>query len=281
MNHTLIIMKKLNSKTVFACLIIAIFFSGCYKLQKDYQYVKYTLDPNINMSAKDFMNSRGKGGVGSDTVFKWMQLGIEYAGIDYAEYEKLNRTFIFLHNSAIRTTSGSGATLKVTGGFFFDYPVVVKDVAGNPIKSKIDPTADSMRPAVNWSDYPQQMVKNYLQYFIIEGTYGFDNLTIENQTLTTLMPAGQVVSPKDSKLGYVVTKTSPNPDVTQVTAITLSSTGGTGFDPEGKINLKITNNDQSPITINDRTNDRTAGYIATNGQIHVFGTTVQPFRYSY
>ena len=282
MSHTLTIMKNINIKTAFTCFIISILFSGCYKLQKDYQYVKYVLDPNINMTAKDFLTSRGKAGVGSDTAFKWMQLGIEYAGIDLSEYEKPGRTFIFLHNSAIKTIGTvNGLKNQTNGGFFFDYPIPVFDAAGNLLKSKLNPTADSMRPAVNWSDYPQQMVKNYLLYLIINGVYGFDNLTINNQSLQTLMPSGQVVSPRDSRLGWVVTKTTPNPDITQVTSITSSFTGGTGFDPEGKINLKISNNNNSPITINDRTDDRTAGYIATNGQIHVFGTTAHPFRYSY
>ena len=70
-------------------------FSSCYKLQKDYQYNAFTLDPNINMTAKQFLLSRGTAGVGSDTVFKWMQLGIEYAGIDLAEYEKAGQDLYF------------------------------------------------------------------------------------------------------------------------------------------------------------------------------------------
>jgi hypothetical protein len=269
--------KSLDIKIFFAGFIMVFFFSGCYKLQKDYNYEKKELDPHINMSAKDYLLLRGTAAANNDTVFKWMQKGIEYAGIDLAEYEKPGRTYIFLHNSAIKTVSSG----KTNGGFFFDYPVVVKDALGNPIKSKIDITADSVRPANNWNEYPQDMVKNYFLYLIVQGEYGFDNLTVANQALTTLMPAGTVALAKDSKLGYVITKTAPNPDITSTTFITFSPTGGTGFDPEGKMNLKITNNDQSPITVNDRTNDRSAGYIATNGQLHVFGATVHPFRYSY
>ena len=81
-------MKKLNIKSLLIFFVIASGLSGCYKLQTDYEYHKSVLDPHINMTAKDFMNSRGKAGVGTDTVFKLMQLGIEYAGIDMAEYEK-------------------------------------------------------------------------------------------------------------------------------------------------------------------------------------------------
>jgi len=274
------VMKKLNTLSILFLAIIAL--SGCYKLQKDYHYVKATLDPHINMTAKEFMNSRGKGGTGSDTVFKLMQLGVEYAGIDMAEYEKPGRTFIFLHNSAIRTTSGSGASLKVTGGFFFDFPIFVKDAAGVVIKSKIDPTQDSTRPALQWTDYSKETVKNYLLYLIIQDEYGFDNLGATNTSVQTLLPAGAAVAKTDSRLSWVITKSTPNPNLSATTSITTSSTLGTGgFDPEGKMNLKLENSQNAPLVVNDRTVDRTAGYIATNGQIHVYDKTIFPFRYSY
>jgi hypothetical protein len=274
-------MKKMNIKSLLVFFAMASGLSGCYKLQTDYKYVKHVLDPHINMTAKEFMNSRGKAGVGTDTVFKLMQLGIEYAGIDMAEYEKPGRTFIFLHNSAIRTTSGSGASLKVTGGFFFDYPIVAKDSANNVIKSKINPTQDSTRPAFQWSEYSKETVKNYLLYFIINGEYGFDNLGAVNTAVQTLLPPGTVASRTDSRLGWVITQLTPNPDLTAITTIYLNSAIGTGFDQEGKMNLKLANNQDAPIVLNDRVNDRTAGYIATNGQIHVYGNTLHPFRYSY
>jgi len=268
----------MNIKSIFIFLIVVGFFSGCYKLQKDYQYVPYVLDSHINETAKEFLLSRGSNGTGSDTAFKWMQLGIEYAGIDLAEYEKPGRTYIFLHNSAIKVlTSG-----KVSGGFFFDNPIVVKDSSGTPIKSKIDPTIDSTRPAISWNEYSKQTVKNYLLYLIIPGEFGFDNLVVSNTSVQTLLPANSVIPYTDSRFAWIVTKTTPNPDVTATTFITTAyPTGGTGFDPEGKMNLKIGNNENSPIVVNDRTNDRTAGYIATNGQIHVFGATVFPCRYSW
>jgi hypothetical protein len=273
-------MKNFKIGTI-VCFGLAYLLSGCYKLQTDYNYVKSTLDPHINMTAKTFMESRGKSGVGSDTIFKWMQLGIEYAGIDMAEYEKSGRTFIFLHNNAIRTTTGSGATFRVTGGFFFDYPVVAKDASGNVIKSKIDPTADSTRPALQWTEYSKETVKNYLLYLIINGEYGFDNLNNVNQSVQTMLPAGTVASKTDTKLGWVVTKTSPNPDLAATTNITFNPATGTGFDPEGKMNLRLTNDQNAPIRLNDRVDDRSAGYFTTNGLVHVYDKTIPPFRYSY
>jgi len=268
---------------IFGALILAaVMLSGCYKLQKDYKYIKAEIDPHYNMTTKQYMLSRGTAGAGSDTIFKWMQLGIEYAGIDMAEYEKPGRTYILLHNSAIRTLGTSGATNgKTNGGFFFDYPIIVKDASGNPIKSKVEPFFDSTRPAMFWNEYPKEFVKNYLMYLIVQGEYGFDNIGINNQSVPTLLNPGTVVSSKDSKLSWVITKTSPNPDPTLATAIVYAPGAGTGFDPEAKMNLKMGNNDQSPIVINDRINDRTAGFYFTNGRAHVYDKTIHPFRYSW
>jgi len=274
-------MKQVKIFSSFV-LVAAVMLSGCYKLQKDYKYVKSEIDPHYNMTVKEFMVSRGTAGVGADTIFKWMQLGIEYAGIDMAEYEKPGRTFILLHNSAIRTLGTSGSTNgKTTGGFFFDHPIIVKDASGNPIKSKVEPFFDSTRPAMFWNEYSKEFVKNYLLYLIIQGEYGFDNIGIDNQSVQTLLPAGTVASAKDSRLSWVVTKTTPNPDPTSAQNIKFVPGGGTGFDPEGKMNLKIGNNDQSPIVINDRTSDRSAGYYFTNGRAHVYDKTIHPFRYSW
>lgn len=278
-------MKRLNSIVYFFAGVAIISLSSCYKLQKDYEYKPSVLDPNIKMTAKDFMLSRGTAGANNDTVFKWMQMGVEYAGIDLAEYEKPGRTYIFLHNNSVRTTTGTGASFRVTGGFFFDYPIVVKDGAGNVLKSKIDPTQDSTRPAVAWNEYPQQLIKNYFLYLILQGEYTFENLTVANVSVPTLLPAGTTASAKDSKLGWVVTKTAPNPDATLAANITFDPAKGTGFDPEGKINLTLRSvsgtPEDAPITVNDRTPDRTAGYFANNGKVHVFDKTIHPFRYSY
>lgn len=280
-------MKKMNIYNICMVLLAVFALTGCYKLQKDYDYKPSEIDPHYNMTVKEFLLSRGTAGVGSDTIFKWMQKGIEYAGIDMAEYEKPNRTYILLHTDAIRRLTSN----KVTAGFFFDYPIVVKDALGNPIKSILNPLVDSTRPANNWNEYSQQTVKNLFLYLIIEGEYGYDNLTITNQSLKTLLPPGTTVDPKDSKLAWVVTKTSPNPDGTQAAAVTFDPTGGTGtgFDPEGKMNLKIGNTDASPIIMNDRSFDRTAGFYFTNGRAHVFlstatgvpTTSIHPFRYSW
>jgi hypothetical protein len=123
----------------------------------------------------------------------------------------------------------------------------------------------------------------------VEGEYGFDNLPITNTPVKTLLPAATKADPKDSKLGWVVTKLSPNPDPTQAAVVAFNPAEGTGFDPEGKMNLRIGNTDASPIIMNDRSVDRTAGFFFNNGRAHVFLSTatgvpttgMHPFRYSY
>ena len=105
---------------------------------------------------------------------------------------------------------------------------------------------------------------------------------MNNLSVKTLLPPGTVLTKADStKLQWVVTKTQPNPDAASAANIYLDKSVGTGFDPEGKINLKLVNSQDAPIQINDRINDRTAGYFVTNGMVHVYDKTIGPFRYSY
>src|SRR5690606_26851271 len=80
-------------------------------LQKQYDYKPTTLDPHINISARQFLENRSYGTVPSDTIFKWMRKGLEYAEIDLSEYEKSGRTFIFLHNDAVRVRNATSGAI--------------------------------------------------------------------------------------------------------------------------------------------------------------------------
>lgn len=242
---------KTSLKNIFAIAIGAMFCQACtlfdMDIQKQYDYIPVTLDPHINMSAKEFLEKRSYGTIAEDTVFKWMRKGLEYAEIDLAEYEKPGRTFIFLHNDAIRVLDKNN---KVTKGLWFDVPVV----------TGLDPITNVpiTRPANKWEDYPKQDVKNYFLYLIVQGEYNFEQLDADNKAVQTLLPAGTTAT-KTSLLGY--------------------KNNETGFDQEGKMNIKLVNNDDmAPIQINDGAKDRSGGYIATNGIVHVFGTTVSPYR---
>jgi hypothetical protein len=275
-------MKFANIKSFRLALLVALAGSltGCYKLQKDAEYVKRELDPHINKSAKQYLLDRAdlvdtlSAPRKIDTIFRWMKKGLEYAEIDLAEFEKPGRTFIFLHNDAVRVVNSSKA---VTAGFFFDYPIVEKDASGNPLRN----TDGSVKthPAKAWEEYSKETVRNYFLSLVIQGEYGFNNLGVENTSVSTLLPAGTAAL-KDSKLGYAIATSDPDPSGIASSYFDFTN-GGNGFDPEGKINLKLENNASSPIKLNDRTNNRTAGIFATNGQVHVYSGTVHPFRYSH
>ncbi|WP_276483347.1 hypothetical protein [Paraflavitalea pollutisoli] len=232
---------------------------SCKKLfglsrQEDFEYVPEILDPHINMTARQFLENRSYGATPQDTVFKWMRMGLEYAGVDLAEFEKADRTYIFLHNESIRRVDAAG---KVTGGFFFSYPIVQKDANGNPILDAVTGQPKTT-PATKWNDYDKETVKNYFLYLIGQGKYNFEDLNNLNKDVVSILPAGSKAT-KESTLGYI--------------------NNGNGFDQESKFWLKIkSNNDLGPIVFNDNADDRSAGYIATNGIIHVYGVALAPFR---
>ncbi|PYF70695.1 hypothetical protein [Pedobacter nutrimenti] len=265
-------------------LLLGLAFSSCsiggLDLQKDYKYEKKELDPRLYKSARQYLEDRGTSPLkAGDTVFKYMKLGLDYAGIDLGEYEKSGRTFIFLHNDAIRVLDDKTKIPK--SGMWFDIPVIMKDVNGQPIKD-VDGIKYKTRPATKWSDYSKETVKNYFLYLIIQGEYGFDNAVTTNTTMQTLLPPNRVAAKDESLLSYIVTKAQPKPgSMAASRAILWDAVGSPGFDPEGKINMKITYTDGTPLVINDLVPDRSAGQIATNGPVHVFGATVWPFRYSY
>lgn len=229
--------------------------SGCtlfdMELQKKYDYEHKTLDPNINMTARQFLENRSYESATNtkDTVFKWMRKGLDYAGIDLAAYEKQGMTFIFLHNDAVRVYDSK--TKKTSAGLWVDFPIVTGPV--NPATG-VRPT----RIAEKWEDYPKEDVKNFFLYLMIQGTYNFNNIPLNNVLVQTMLPPGSIAS-KSSFLGFLNEET--------------------GFDQEGKMELKILNNDDlAPIMINDKTVNRSGGYIATNSVVHVYGATIYPFR---
>lgn len=246
-------MKKIISIATKCALASVILLSGCsmfgLDLQENYKYNPQTLDPHIGISARQFLENRGSyDPTAKDTVFKWMRKGLDYAEIDYAEFEKSGRTFIFLHNEAIMVWDSK--TKKVTKGLWFDFPIVT---GANPTTGAL-----ITRPATDWKDYPKEDVRNYFLYLMLQGDYNFDKLTITNTTAQTLLPPGKVAS-KTSMLGYL--------------------NGGLGFDQQGKMDLQLVNNDDlAPILINGMTKNRSGGYIATNGIVHVYGATIYPFR---
>jgi len=257
--------------TINSLLLLAVtttFLPGCKKmlglnLQENYDYKKKTLDPNINMTAKDFLLKRADGtpDAPTDTVFRWMKKGLDYCGFDLSEYERPGRTFIFLHNDAVRGFNSSGVMDK---GLFFVFQIIVPDANGNPV---MNPTTGlpQTRPATRWEDYSKETVRNFFKYLIGQQVYNYYDLNAENKAVQSTLPAGTVAT-KESLLGYW------DPSVSA-----FNPNGGKGFDQDGKFYLRIQNNaDIAPIVFNDRTNDRSMGYIATNGVVHVYGAALYP-----
>lgn len=288
---------KFSNLTLCTLFCSSLFIASCsmfgLDLQKDYDYKKSVLDPHINKTARQYLEERGKNPViANDTIFKWMQLGLEYAGINLDEYEKPGRTFIFLGNGAIRvlpTRTVNGVVVPSsavpTGGMWFTFPVTLR----NPDNTlKVTNGVVDTRPAITWSDYSKADVRKYFLYLIALGDYGFNNAQIANTSLQTLLPPN-VSASDSSRLGLYPVGTVPNFNETGARIISFVSAREAGlkygFDGEGKINLKIVNGDYSPLQVNDINTLTTSGLIATNGQIHVYaptGTTpvpLYPFRY--
>ena len=173
---TRIIKYKLSYALVTIC-IACIAFSGCRKIfglenQKNEDHPTTTIDPHINMNAWDFLKLRALGPSTSpnDTIFKRMYQAIVYSGIDSNEYKTPGRTFIFLHNDAVRRLSGSTPTADC---YFGKYKVGTPAVA-----------------ATKWEDYPQLQVKNYLLSLIVVGEHTFENVFPDPKFANTLMPPG-------------------------------------------------------------------------------------------
>lgn len=247
-------MNKINRLLKRYAFLLLLPLTGCtlfdMELQKKYDYNPQTLDPNIHISARKFLEDRSYESPAnrSDTVFKWMRKGLEYAEIDLAAYEKQGMTFMFLHNDAIRVWDAK--TNKVTGGMWFDFPITTL-VPGTE-------TIATSRPATKWSDYPKADVKNYFLYLMLQGTYNFNNLRLTPVDAQTMLPP-ETLATKSSLLGFM--------------------NGGKGFDQEGKMSLSILNNDDlAPLVINKLTKNRSGGYVTTNAIVHVYGATVFPYR---
>jgi len=254
-------------------------------IQEDYDYQKSIIPENVNMSAWDYLKMRANGNNPNDTVFRWMKKAIDYSGIDTTEYMKPNRTYIFLHNDAIRKVSGTAQTLQA-GCFFNDYPIISKNPDGSIIFTAPNSgIAVTSTPTKSWKDYDKETVRKYLLYLIGIGDYNYTNLTPEGVDVQSLLPAGSVAG-KESRLGYMVTPSRTPGTITASTGTPAAfifdyigiGTAPTGFDPDGKFNLKISNTADSKLFLNGGLVVRSSNYRATNGTIHVWGVTVRPSR---
>jgi len=170
---------KFQLKIIGYCICIflsALSFTGCKKLfglkvQENTEHVTTTIDPHIYKTAWQFLKDRalGPATVPDDTIFKRMYQAVVYSGIDTNEYTKTGRTFIFLHNDAVRRVVSN---VVQTDCYFGKY--------------KVGPSPGV--PATRWEDYPQLQVKNYLLSLIVQGEHSFDNVFPDPKFEKTLLP---------------------------------------------------------------------------------------------
>lgn len=168
----------------FIIFFIAVIFSGCeiagLELQEDVEYEYHVLDPEVDMTALEFLNLPRE-----DTVFELMQQGVQYAGLE-DEYSKPNRTFLFLTNEAILEYNDDGTVREDS---YFGYNILAN--------------GDT---ATQWQDYPVEEVRNFFLYHIIDSVYSYDNLGPDNIEVTTLLDAPdnkayiKIMNERNSKL---------------------------------------------------------------------------------
>lgn len=244
-----------NKRNIPGLLALLLLLSACSKLslQKDYDRDPKPLDPKLYKTTLQFIKDRANGAVPQDTIFRRMLAAAEYAEIDLAEYEKTGKTFILLHNDAIYRTAKAK---KKVNGVEIEFDSVQNDCffGANFVNGK---------PAMQWSDYPKDFVKTYLQFLIVEGI--LDHYTIKtpskNVVSGTLAPGGSL-----STLPAGITRHANWPFVAN---------------NESTIRLKVLNSSPSntsdyPIVINDVRNVRTSSLQADNGSVHVIDRFLPP-----
>lgn len=171
---------------ILVCGLIGWTLSGCslfgLDLQKDYNRKPHVIDPELHMTAWDYLRQRSIEN-DPDSIFKFMYDAIIYSGIDTSIYTESGHTFILLHNDAINRV-----VKKVTQPDCF--------FGANLVGGK---------PATSWSDYPKETVKNYLLYLIALGEYTHvKNLTINDTLVKTMLPTGTWSENPSSVMAYKI-----------------------------------------------------------------------------
>lgn len=165
-------------------LLLSGLLAGCslvgLDLQEDHKHETTILDPDIHMSAWEFLNQPREDSL---INFELMLEGIAYAGLE-EEYSKPGRTFMALTKRAILRYNSSGSVNS--GCYFGQYRVPVMDEDGDPVLD--EDGLPVTRPARSWEDYPVEQVRNMLLYHIIEGEYSYHNLGPDNISVQPLSP---------------------------------------------------------------------------------------------
>ncbi|TAN16962.1 MAG: hypothetical protein EPN37_07760 [Chitinophagaceae bacterium] len=167
MKHT-----QINISGLVVPALVMLLLSACslfdLNLQKNYNRKPHPIDSHLYKTTWDYLKARSTGN-NQDTIFKFMYDGIIYCGIDTNEYKEAGRTFILLHNDAIKRIVKN----VVQPDCFF---------GANLVNGK---------PGTKWSDYPKETVKNYLSYLLLAGEFTHvKNLSTSDTLVQTLAPRG-------------------------------------------------------------------------------------------
>lgn len=199
-------MKKI--KILVATSTMVLLLSGCefmgLSLQEDYEYKPRVLDPNINMTVSEFLYSS------PDHQLDTLISAIAYAGLQ-DEFTKPGRTFFLMHNLAFYRLDSKG---KVDVNCYFG-------------KKKLP----NGQTATKISDYPVEQIRELLLYHILEGEYGYDNLTPDNQEVPTLLTTDsgtmllRLTNDRDSRIS--INEFFGSQKVTRARTSNLRATDGT------------------------------------------------------
>lgn len=150
--------------------------TGCslfgYDLQEDYEYKNSSIDPQTNKTVLEYMNSR-------KDIFSSMLKAIEYTGLDTL-YNKENNTYLLLTNYALTDLTNKNSYFYI-----------------NKVPNPIDAT--KMIYGSKWSDYDTTIIREFLKYHVVKGTYNYAQLT------ATRVWAPTYASGDTCKMSFVLT----------------------------------------------------------------------------
>lgn len=147
-------MIKKYIKIMLAVAIIPLIFTSCeifgLEVQEsyDYDYSAGQYDNHINMTVWEFINSR-------QDLFLLMKEAIEYADMQDM-YNEANATYILLADKAFNATGSS-------------------DLSYFQTHKLVDEAGVAYAP-VSMTQYPKDVVKEFLLYHIVKGKYTWSNL---------------------------------------------------------------------------------------------------------
>jgi len=100
---------KYNLYSLIVMLTFGLFSVSCDKLelQKDYDYKGEPVDPHVNMTAWEFMNSR-------PDVFSMLKQAVEYTGMEeYYTQTDAKLTYLFINNDGMKAFAIRNGGLEV------------------------------------------------------------------------------------------------------------------------------------------------------------------------